>query len=637
MSLIAELKRRKVFKVGGAYLVVAWLAVQAASIGFPAFDAPPWALRVFILAALLGFPVALVLAWAFESTSGGVVLERPTRGNHLVFAAAGVLVVLALGWYFYGQPAFRTADSRGAVSKPVQPPAASSATSAPAQAAPNTIAVLAFANMSSDAENEYFADGISEELLNVLARIESLKVASRTSAFAFKGKNLPVGEIARALKVAHVLEGSVRKQGGKVRITAQLIDAASDQHLWSETYDRDLTDIFAVQQEIAQSISKELGRVLGRGGALADVRVEQRTTDLTAYQAYLSGRELFHRRSSGLADARRMLEDAVQRDPNFADAWAVLAGVHAVSPSYLQVSRDESMQRAQDAAQKARGIDDTLALPYAVLARVDFYRGRMLESESQFAQAIARDPKDSTSFLWRALLYSRVGDFDKAVADMRMAVQLEPYLGINHGWLGITSGLSGDRNTGDSELRRGAELGWSSAPYYQALFSLGDGNAALAAEQLTAYFTQRQTPREYSDAVIAAVLDPAKRQALLAISNTISRNVDGIGTTSTLAALGLHHEAVERAVESSAAREDVSVVGRWYPSARGMMADPRYLELAEREGLMSWWRARGFPTGCTVAESTPRHLDCSERWKTTDALSRGPRSGLSESPTKGTQ
>lgn len=196
MGLITELKQRKVFKVGGAYLVVAWLAVQAVSIGFPAFDAPPWALRVFILIALLGFPIALVMAWVFDITPEGVKLDATTSGSKRLFVAAGLLIVLALGWYFYGQPSFR----RGDVATPVA-------------AEQHSIAVLPFFNMSGKPDEDYFSDGMTEELLNVLAKVPQLKVVARTSVFEFKGKGGDVRYIGRKLGVAYIVEGSVRRDG----------------------------------------------------------------------------------------------------------------------------------------------------------------------------------------------------------------------------------------------------------------------------------------------------------------------------------------------------------------------------------------------------------------------------------------
>ena len=226
MAFVEELKRRKVLKVGAGYLVVAWLAVQAVSIAFPAFDAPPWALRVFILLALLGFPFAPVMAWLFDATPEGMKLDATSTGSRSVFAGATVLGALALGWYFYGQPALRKGQVVHAspAAQTGATPAPPAATPAPPAAIPapesNSIAVLPFVDMSQARDQEYFSDGLSEELLNLLAQLPQMRVTARTSSFSFKGKEVDVATIAKVLNVANVLEGSVRKSGNTLRITA---------------------------------------------------------------------------------------------------------------------------------------------------------------------------------------------------------------------------------------------------------------------------------------------------------------------------------------------------------------------------------------------------------------------------------
>ena len=243
MSLIAELKRRNVFRVGVAYAIVAWLLVEVASVLLPTFEAPVWVMKAFSSLVILGFPLALILAWAFELTPEGIKRESAVdpaesitqvTGRKLDFAIIGLLALAVA--YFAVDKFVLQAD---------RIPAAESTEQV------KTIAVLPFANMSGDPEQEFFSDGISEELLNVLAKVKGLRVTSRTSAFAFKGTNTSIPEIAEKLGVDHVLEGSVRMAGDRVRITAQLIevdtDSRFDSHLWSESYDRDLSDIFAVQ------------------------------------------------------------------------------------------------------------------------------------------------------------------------------------------------------------------------------------------------------------------------------------------------------------------------------------------------------------------------------------------------------
>ena len=244
MSLIAELKRRNVFKVGAAYLVIGWLAGQAASIGFPAFDAPAWALRVFILVLMLGFPIALVMAWVFETTPEGVVRETRPAGGRWIYAIAAVLAIAAVGWFVLADTAEKGPAEKGPEAIPGPVASVSAGPSKPEiasgpfsafSASSKSIAVLAFTDLSPAKDQEYFSDGIAEEILNALVKVKDLKVAGRTSSFYFKGKNEDLRRIGETLGVAHILEGSVRKQGEKVRITAQLVKADDGLHLWSET------------------------------------------------------------------------------------------------------------------------------------------------------------------------------------------------------------------------------------------------------------------------------------------------------------------------------------------------------------------------------------------------------------------
>ena len=250
--------------------------MQAASIGFPAFDAPPWALRIFILIALLGFPIAVVMAWVFDITPEGVKLDAGTSGSKGLFAAAALLIVLALGWYFYGQPSFRKGD-----------------VTTPAVADRNSIAVLPFTNISGKADEDYFSDGMTEELLNVLAKVPQLKVVARTSVFQFKAKGGDIREIGRKLGVTNIVEGSVRRDGPEVRITAQLVRVADGFHIWSETYDRKLERVFALQDEIAQRIGAALKLSLGVAAPVA----ARAPIDPEAYDEYLKGRALLRQRS----------------------------------------------------------------------------------------------------------------------------------------------------------------------------------------------------------------------------------------------------------------------------------------------------------------------------------------------------
>jgi TolB-like protein len=323
-NLITELKRRNVFRVAAAYVVGGWILIQTSDALFPALNLPDWTTRFVAGLVVLGFPVALIMSWAFEVTPDGVKRdtgELSSDGSSSkrldILTLIGVAIVIALVvWQKLDAP-----------NRP-QPEVAQKITVT--ESAPS-VAVLAFENMSPDPANEFFAEGISEEILNVLAGIDGLKVASRTSAFSFANSDAPIPEIARKLSVNHVLEGSVRKQGMRVRITAQLIDASNDRHLWSDTYDRELDDIFVVQEEIAQAISEALLGALG----MEQVSVDASTNDLVAYELFLSGRRSFYRR--GTEELERSIVDlsaAVARDPEFADAWSFRAAAQHTSTGY---------------------------------------------------------------------------------------------------------------------------------------------------------------------------------------------------------------------------------------------------------------------------------------------------------------
>jgi TolB-like protein/Flp pilus assembly protein TadD len=407
MSLIAELKRRSVFKVGAAYLVVGWLVIQAASIMFPLYEAPVWALRVFVLVIFLGFPVALVMAWMFDVTPEGLKLDAGREGSWRFYAGAGVVMALAIGWYFYGQPATR-------------------------EVAPDmrSIAVLPFANMSGDAANEYFSDGISEEILNQLAKQRELRVAARTSSFSFKGQNAEITEIAKVLKVRLVLEGSVRKQGERVRVTAQLIDAQEGFHLWSETYDRDLKDIFAIQAEIAKAIAKALQLTLAAPGdadpALAHAAGEG--VDVEAYDLYLRALGLLPRRDyREIRQAIALLERSVERAPTFARGQAQYAIALNLNALYdPEASVRALRERASDAAQRAIALDPTLAEGYGALGLVATNTARDTTALLLLDRAIALNPSFAQAHTWRALSLRGAGRWEESEGESRIALDLDP-------------------------------------------------------------------------------------------------------------------------------------------------------------------------------------------------------------------
>lgn len=398
---LSEFKRRNVFRVGAVYLVVAWVVIQIADTVAPQLNLPDWAPRFITFVALLGFPIALVLAWILDLTPEGIKLEAGSARDKRIYVIAAVLVAAMVGWYYWER-----AD-------PI--PIATEARS---------IAVLPFVNMSGDADNEYFSDGISEELLNVLARNPGLRVAARTSSFAFKGQQVEAPEIARELDVELLVEGSVRRQAERVRITAQLIDAANGFHLWSKTYDRDLKDIFATQDDIATAIAAALKLELQ---APDHDPAGSRTTDPAVYDSYLRARALFPtRHAAELRQAAAMLEEVISADPQFAEAYASLGLIYAVMPFYTQGSRAELHEKARNAAEHALALDPGLAEAYGTLGDVAIHSLHYDLAEALLRRAIEENPSLAAAHYWLAEKYLFTGEIEAANFELDNARELDP-------------------------------------------------------------------------------------------------------------------------------------------------------------------------------------------------------------------
>jgi TolB-like protein/Tfp pilus assembly protein PilF len=439
-NFFAELKRRNVVRMAGLYLVGAWLLTQVASTVLPMFGAPDWLPRSIVILVAIGFFPALIFSWVFELTSQGLRRDEevapgesiaPQTARRMNWTITAVLL-LALAYFAFDK--FVLTPNRNAALV-----AAASMQTTDA----HSLAVLPFVNMSGDAANEYFSDGISEEILNVLARTPELRVAARTSSFSFKGKTQEVPEIARELNVRMVLEGSVRKQEDRVRITAQLIDAKTGFHVWSATYDRKLQDIFAIQDEIAKAIGKELEVKLVRPADPS--KASAGTTNLAAYDLYLRGIALWQqRRGDALWQAIDLFEKAAAADPEFAQAYAGQALVYAVLGDYSRrIPYAESFARANNFAQQALALDPTLPEPYAALGIMASNENRRPPAGALLRRAIALRPSFATAHQWYGSLLMSSGDLAGALASMERASSLDPrslVVADNHGWVLLALG-----------------------------------------------------------------------------------------------------------------------------------------------------------------------------------------------------
>ena len=465
-NFFAELKRRNVYKVAIAYGVVGWLIVQIATQVFPFFDIPNWAVRLVVLVAIVGFPIALVIAWAFELTPSGLKrtesadvepkASRPRGWLYVVLVGAFLSVAL----FFLGRFTVRTTPS------------------VTADVSGKSIAVLPFDNLSHDPENAYFADGIQDEILTRLAKIAELKVISRTSTQRFKSAPGDLRQIAQQLGVTNILEGSVQKTSDQVRVNVQLINATTDAHLWADTYDRKLTDIFAVESEIAKTVAETLRAKLT--GSAEHVLASRPTENPEAHQLYLKGRYFWNKRTAAnLKKAIEYFQQAIEKDPNYALAYSGLADAYSLLPVYAGTRPRDDVPKAIAAAKKALELDDTLAEAHASLGQALLEDLQLDRSTTEFKRAIELNPNYATAHHWYGGgSPASLGRWEEAIAESRRAQELDPLSVIINSDLGAVLSAAGRYDEAIAQLRKTIEMepGFYSAHQYLGFALEGKGN-----------------------------------------------------------------------------------------------------------------------------------------------------------------
>jgi len=474
-NFFAELKRRNVYKVAVAYAIVGWLLVQVATQVFPFLEIPNWVVRLVIALVAIGFPIALAIAWAFEITPQGIertevadiMPSAAGQKKHALIYVAIVGAVLSIGLFFLGRYGFRNAS-----------PSSS-------ELPQKSIAVLPFDNLSEEKGNAYFAEGIQDEILTRLAKVADLKVISRTSTQHFKSApdNLP--QIAKQLGVMHILEGSVQKANDQVRVNVQLINALTDAHLWADTYDRKLIDIFSVESEIAKTIADTLQAKLT--GSEKQMMAAQPTTDTAAYELYHKGRSLWEKRSGdNIPKAIAFYEQAIARDPNYALAYAGLAKAYILLPFYAGADRRDASVKAKDAALKALRLDPNLAEAHAALGKVLFFSEIDLAGANrEYKRAIELKPNDAAAHHWFGNdTLAALGRFEEAIAESERAVELDPLSTVINADLGGTFYYARRYEEAAAQLRK--TLGIDPTDFYAhynlgiALQAKGDLSGAIA-------------------------------------------------------------------------------------------------------------------------------------------------------------
>ena len=603
MSFFDELKRRNVVRVGLAYGIAGWVFLQVADLVLENIEAPSWVIQALMLFVLLGFIAALVIAWAYEITPEGIKRDSEVDRSQSIAGHTGkkldriiigflVLAVAVLLVDRSMSPPGKGADtlSEDATVQVSQTDDDKAPFQVEALPSDPSIAVLPFADMSPEQDQGYFSDGISEELLNLLVRVDGLKVASRTSSFTYKGSNQNLAEIASELKVDHVLEGSVRKADNRIRITAQLIDAKTDRHLWSESFDRELVDIFAIQDEIANAIVAALSTELGILQDTPAISVAAATENLDAYELYLKARGLFLARQQ-LEESVALYERAVELDPDFARAWEGLAAVYSVVESWGLRGRDWDSLAIQ-AAERALELDPGLSAPWAVIGQIAKNKGDYVANIANLDRAIQLDPKNATNYLWRGIDFSTLGFQTESIADLERCLEIDPAYANCKRHLALTSMIVNDNELALSLLQELAMYGFTVINFHlqfvQRFMSLGD-------RLLTTLLLYNMVGTD-SGFPVNAVLDAMEfperdhSRGMEKLLNWIEQSEYPLGSFPVLmAAFKVYHLI-----------EPDSTQNRWVwlRENTGFRTSEYFAPSMDKIGVAAYWREKGFPPNC---------------------------------------
>ena len=588
MQYFSELRRRRVFRVAGLYAVGAWVTTEVSATVLPLLQVPEKYITGIVIALIVLFPVVMILAWIYDVGPKGITktpeLEegeaaasrRPGKLFHVSLLFLAVLV--------FGYALFYLGQTRALQSIPR-----------------SSIAVLPFANMSDDASKDYFSDGISEEILNLLAKVEGLSVAARTSSFAYRDSNEDIRAIADKLGVETVLEGSVRwtDDSGRVRITAQLIDAATGYHLWSENFDRDLEDVFQVQSEIAGAIVDILRIQLAPEQAAWTAP----TADSEAYDAYLRGRQLLNqRRVAQIRESIDYFHRAVSRDPAFASAFASMAVAYVSLPSFTGEPVEQLHGMAEDAVQRALALSPELAEAHAVRARLAQFEGEWTRAEFGFFAATSMDPNDVTTRVWYSGFLTAAGKLGQGRAQAERALELEPENPLTQAVMAVSAMVEGDNDTCIDTAKKARELGFSTVVNSMEAICLGRlGRLDEAAQVLRAALG----PIDESSALasLAAALagaDSLEDAARSAMAQAQEWPQDRWAIW-LAAAAGDAEAAFAGLAEVAAGSGYLHLQLLWTPEGAVLRTDDRFLELIRDSGMAQIWRS-DLPDLCNTSE-----------------------------------
>jgi TolB-like protein/Flp pilus assembly protein TadD len=580
MNFFAELKRRNVYKVAVAYAVVAWLLIQVATQVFPFFEIPNWAVRLVVLTIVIGFPIALVIAWAFELTPEGlkrtedVDLAAQARAkSHAWIYVVMVGALLSVGLFMLGRYGFREKVSASSES--------------PAK----SIAVLPFDNATRNADTEYLSDGISEALINSLSELQQLRIIARSTAFRYKGKQIDPQSVGRDLKVQTVLMGVVRQVGDRLNVQVDLVDATTGAQLWGQEYERKLADVLAVKQALVRDVTEKLRLKLT--GEQQQRLTQRDTTNPEAYQFYLRGRYYWNKRTAeNLTKAMEQFQQAADKDPNYALAYVGLADSYVLLENYAGTPANETLPKAKAFAERALQIDNSLAEAHTSLGYVYNNLWQWKEAEDEFKRAIKLNPNYPTAHHWYSLCLLDVGRMEEAKAEIKRAHELDPLSLIIGTTLTYAYLAEGDANFSIAQSKKVVDL---------------DPNFPRGHEYLgLGYLKERRYPEAIAELEKAVELSGRERwplrdlgygyaisgkraEAQTVIKELVEKYEKGRAIGQDLAAvyagLGDKDQAFAWLEKDFQTRSGLLGWTRWTPAFESLRSDPRFTDLLRRTGF----------------------------------------------------
>jgi TolB-like protein/Tfp pilus assembly protein PilF len=592
-GFVSELRRRNVFRAAAFYAASAWLVVQIATQVFPFFDVPSWTVRWIVVAAVIGFPFLLVFAWFYEITPEGLKRESEIETSASMRRETGrkldrwIIAVLLVAVVLLVTSRFVPRHEGGA-------------TAAPAK----SIAVLPFIDLSPDHDQQYFSDGVAEELLNALTRLNDLKVAGRTSSFSFRDRAGDVRTIGKALGVANILEGSLRKQGDKVRITAQLIQVSNGFHLWSDAYDGDLSDVFALQERIAHAIADKLEIVLQGGAGQRIVPVV--TANAEAYGLYLKATDIFNRRDGAhFGEAIAALDQAIALDPKSARVHARLAALYAIGATYMPgLDARVAFTRAEDEARTASELDPNLAEPYGALGTSLLTRRRFAEARAAYEHAHEIDPDDTTSALWRATTLIVTGYVKQGNTALDRLLEVDPKQPIALLWRGVSYANAGDMVDAERMLNDAASARLRFAGLGLAAVARAHHDTAEATRQLGIALAalDKSLPPGAPEAIAAGILGDAaaRERALDLVHRHLDAHPDVVPGVAiyALIRMGEPARALAAAQNAITSNDPLFLSTLWSPYGHDARTLPEFPAFARRIGFTDVWDRYGPPDEC---------------------------------------